>query len=373
MYYKMPPVAMGLVVALVFAILSLFVLHMFLPDQAVGTTSGSQSWHEADDLDVDAGADDGVSAAVDAILASRGEHLVQRPVVVPDPGKEACEAWLPLTAVLPTGTALAAEEEVSRIFKNSSGFWTGSKEAAAINEAVDAGSGRLHGPVAGPGAHCIEATYGEITVEGLNTVLTALSDEVKSKALNTTLLTSSPTAQQTSPFDAFVDLGAGVGRTATAAALLGFTERSLGVELGRERFSLGCAALQGATTKEKQVPLQGAKAKITLFQGDIRQWAALARKTGSDCSSRWVFYIGAECFRDALLSATAEAVAAACPPGIFVAVLGRRLPQNLAAANGLFVPLRGGEPLLAKTTWNPREGSEVFLYRIHGHHRTDST
>lgn len=370
MCYKMPSVAVGLAAVLVFAALSLYAILFFLPDEAVGT--GSQPWLDADDPDLDAGADDGVSAAVDAILASRGEHLVQRPVVVRDPRAEACEALLPLTVALPTGVVLTAEKEVSRIFKNSSGFWTGSEEAAAINEAVAAGSGGMDGPVAGPGAHCVEATYGEITVEGLHTVLTALSDEIENKTLNTTLLTSLPTARQTPPFDAFVDLGAGVGRTATAAAMLGFAERSLGVELGRERFSLGCAALQGVTAKEEHVPLQGARAKITMFHGDIRQWAALARKTGSDCTSRWVFYIGAECFRDALLSAAAEAVAAACPPGIFIAVLGRRLPQNLTTTNGLFVPMRGGEPLLAKTTWNPHEGSEVFLYRIPGHRRTDS-
>jgi len=368
----MSPVATGLAAALILAALSLYALHLLLPDESVGNTVSRQAWHEADDADVDIGADDGTSAAVDAILALRDEHRVQRPVVVPDPGTEACEAWLPITAAIPTGAAMAAEEELSRIFRNSSGFWTGSKEAAAINEAVAAGSSGIDGPAAGPGAHCVEATYGEITVEGLNTVLTALRDEAKSKAPNTTLLASSPTSQQKSPFDAFVDLGAGVGRTATAAALLGFTEQSLGVELGRERFSMGCAALQGATTKEEHAPLQGARAKITLFHGDIRQWAALASKTGSDCSSRWVFYVGAECFRDALLSAAAEAVAAACPPGIFVAVLGRRLPQNLTTTNGIFLPLRGGEPLLAKTTWNPNEGSDVFLYWIPGPQRTDS-
>merc|ERR1740130_687823 len=117
-----------------------------------------------------------------------------------------------------------------------------------------------------------------------------------------------------------VDLGAGVGRTAAGALLLGHAAKAFGVELGPQRFALGCHAFKqvkpaGATS--------GRQASLELLLGDARSWPEQEAARGwPRCGAGWAFYLGAECFRDSLLGAIADAIVRGCDSGARLAVLG---------------------------------------------------
>merc|ERR1712216_842018 len=105
---------------------------------------------------------------------------------------------------------------------------------------------------------------------------------------------------------------------------------------------MGCAAIR------KFKPLQQVMAsRLTLLEGDAREWAQLASKAGLRCNKHWAFFLGAKCFRDSLLHSVAKAIAVACPPGVRVAVLGRKFP----AGHG-FIELQGGAATYVPTSWN---------------------
>eukprot|EP00746_Dinoflagellata_sp_MGD_P047794 gnl/MRDRNA2_/MRDRNA2_21806_c0_seq1.p1 gnl/MRDRNA2_/MRDRNA2_21806_c0~~gnl/MRDRNA2_/MRDRNA2_21806_c0_seq1.p1 ORF type:complete len:261 (-),score=56.46 gnl/MRDRNA2_/MRDRNA2_21806_c0_seq1:31-702(-) len=217
----------------------------------------------------------GVDKAVANILASRGDDyfVIHKPAEAPDPQGTLCAGDL-FSRRLDQSSVSSVEKELATLFADSSGFWTGSKEAQSINAAAK--------EQAGPAGKCAESTYGEITIAGFQTVLTSMAE--------------GDVSGRPHPFDAVVDLGAGIGRIAAAAALMGFTTQALGVELGHQRFAMGCAAIR------KFKPLKKVLAsKLTLLEGDAREWAQLASKAGMRCNEYWVFFLGAKCFRDSLL------------------------------------------------------------------------
>lgn len=232
----------------------------------------------------------------------------------------------------------------------------------------------------GAPAPCAEATYGEITLEGLQAVLHALAAKQLPKlGLQDPSATSPDSARL---FDIFLDLGAGPGRTAAAAVLLGLAGGALGVELGPQRFALGCHALaKAAVGSDAGSDAGGGRAAaaaapavapatapgLELLRGDARDWPRLVADSGAGggavCGQGWAVFIGAACFRDALLANIAHATLRACTAGARMAVLARRLP--LAAQSGAGEGTGHFEEVgsvRARTTWS--EATEVFLYRL---------
>eukprot|EP00401_Gymnodinium_catenatum_P068102 CAMPEP_0117615116 /NCGR_PEP_ID=MMETSP0784-20121206/84379_1 /TAXON_ID=39447 /ORGANISM="" /LENGTH=363 /DNA_ID=CAMNT_0005418853 /DNA_START=156 /DNA_END=1247 /DNA_ORIENTATION=- len=236
-------------------------------------------------------------------------------------------------------------------------------------------------------AHCSEATYGEIRVSGLRRALGALARlhvaaanvdaELTSKAMPS--LVQNPASP---PFQAFVDLGAGIGRTAAAAVLLGFASQAFGVEFWPKRFAIGCRALANASIAANADRL----VKTATLEAPrlVREWpTSAARAGGWPCGPQWAFFVGAQCFRDAILASVGRALAEVCDVGTHVAVLGRRFPAEVTeatAANNIGIDhanAAGGRSratqlrkrylqergsLLAATTWS--RAAEVFLYDV---------
>jgi len=307
-------------------------------------------------------------AAVDQILALRGDEIkFRRPLAdLILPSSNHCAVDLSVSSGISTDAAI--EKTLAELFNDASGFWAADAEEVA---AVAQGSG------VGPPATCTEATYGEITVEGLRAVLESLAlalvpslsplrpDSPPSPA---SLLVSSdggvPSPGLTT-FDAMIDLGAGTGRTATASVLLGFTRRAFGVELGPQRFALGCQALSAAApaASPSAASLGPGVARLAFLRGDARAWPELAANHGWPlCGPRWVLFLGAACFREALLASIARAIERGCRQGVGVAILGHRFPASVLAETAAAVRLMEIGSVRAKTTWS--SGSEVFLYQL---------
>lgn len=298
---------------------------------------------EDSDDDADASDEGDASAAVDAILASRGdEPRIRRPLSdVGKPSTDACRTVLRVGSSWKGGQKPEAVQSVlAQVFKDASGFWASSAEEIS---AVSKASGD------GPPGPCAEATYGEIEVDGLHSVLTGL-------------------AQSPAAFDVFVDLGAGVGRTAAAALLLGLAAKAFAVELGPQRFALGCKAFAETNAFTSPPPESGDThtAFLELYHGDARRWPEIAAKHDwPKCGPGWAFYLGAECFRDALMVDISRALIQGCSSGARLAVLGRRLPASAIrphAGHGTNLYFRDIGAIKAKTTWSP--GTDVHLYEL---------
>ena len=108
-------------------------------------------------------------------------------------------------------------------------------------EAVDARAAQL----GGGGTGCSEATYGEIPLASL---LEALA---------------SPLVNMTSK-DAFLDIGAGLGKHPLSVALFLRARRAAGVEFSHARFEASCAALRAAA----RVGFARAAARVEYVRGD---------------------------------------------------------------------------------------------------------
>jgi len=144
--------------------------------------------------------------------------------------------------------------------------------------------------------------------------------------------------------------------------LLGLAAKAFGVELGPQRFALGCRALENLP-RAARVPSRPVSQahSLELVHGDARDWPRLAKQHGwPECSSRWAVFLGAECFRDSLLSAISQALLHGCAVGARIAVLGRRFPTEVAAASGPRLQEIGF--VRARTTWS--SGADVFLYKV---------
>lgn len=325
----------------------------------IGEDDGTPIDHEVDAAET--------AAAVTAILASRDEMLMRPPLadlIIPESGH--CSGSLP---DMPLGGCSDADTEAAleSLFGESNGFWASdAKETAAVGEVGIAAGG--------PAAGCAEATYGEITAEGLRVILSALS--ARFTKLSSAQLTMGEARPPQPPFDVFMDLGAGTGRTAVAATLLGFAARALGVELGPERFALGCQALKGTksggavvSSRPRRVACNGTISRssmlidptLELIRGDAREWPGLAKQQGWPlCGKRWAVFIAAKCFRASLLRSISLATARACQSGMLLAVLGNRLPET-TEKDGTYRWQEIGS-VLARTTWS--DGTEVFLYQL---------
>lgn len=295
------------------------------------------------------------AAAVDDILASRGnEPRYGRPLADLDllPKSDRCASDLP---PVPVGgcSPKSVETALSAMYRESSGFWAADlSESSVVAAAADDVGGR-------PGL-CAEATYGEITVGGLRAVLQAVAEAATSTA-------ESGRDADGAPFDAFFDLGAGVGRT--AARFLGFAVAAFGVELGPQRFALGCKALAGARSVPGvcEAAQKTCVPRIELLREEARSWVQLvAARSWPSCTARSVIYLGAECFRDNLLDAIAQAVVRGCDAGATVAVLGRRFPPPSAAGKAPHLTAHRTRVLesagLTMPTWS---GSvDVFVHHV---------
>jgi len=326
-----------------------------MPDpKALRTLAGDTSF--ASEVTAESDEGDDVSKAVDDILASRGEEpRMRRPLLAVKPQTGAyCGGTLPQ---LPHGqrSDQEVEDRLSIIFKQASGFWAADAEETKHVADVASAAG-------GPKATCAEATYGEIQVKGLRMVLEEL-----------VRVQDAHRPSNAAPFKAFVDLGAGVGRTAAAAVLLGLASDAYGVELGPQRFAMGCQALTNASDAVGGPRNLIAKPRVDLAQGDAREWAEITAEKWPSCRSDWAFFIGAECFRDSLLGSVGRAIARACEIGAHIAVLGRRFPAELTdpgVVNGAGPGVVGDGPrhvkelgsVMAPTTWST--GVEVHLYTI---------
>jgi len=310
--------------------------------------------------------DEDVRAAIDFILASRGdEPKIRKPLAdLKLPLEGFCSGNLP-TVPSKGCPQEAVEKSLEHMFQDASGFWAAdAQENAAVDSVAEAAGG--------PVGHCTEATYGELTVRGLRDVLIALR---------------AASVDPTQPFDAFLDLGAGPGKTAAAAALLGFASQGLGVELGPQRHALGCQALSRAQRSngnksgrirrgaepwaaacEPSAADAGAAIRqpsLQLLRGDAQEWAALAADHDwPSCGPRMAIYLGAECFRDTLALGLGRAISQSCAAGANIAILGRRFPDEVATppATSSVRWLEQVSSLHVEATWSP--SAEVFLYRV---------
>jgi len=188
---------------------------------------------------------------------------------------------------------------------------------------------------------CGEDTYGEVTVDGMNTLLQGIwkaerEEHAKQVSGNKGVL---PSLQ-----GRFLDLGSGVGKAVLLAALLGHIPETVGVEIGSKRYSDGCRAFQRLTEQLHTViqsgGTQGAPYALDLHRALISAGGAAAaaggikNTTGSlrltlelgdimvtDLRNATFVYMASVCFRQAMMDALLDRFCEASPVGAKVASL----------------------------------------------------
>ena len=134
----------------------------------------------------------------------------------------------------------------------------------------------------------------------------------------------------------FVDLGSGLGKMVTCAALTGVFARARGIELLPELHERATAALE---TYRASVDRAIAPCDVELVLGNLLTF---------DVSKADVIYIHATCFTPGLLNATATKLASECKAGARVLIVSKQLPEGW-----VFAPFDGGYVALAQpqTHW----------------------
>jgi len=138
----------------------------------------------------------------------------------------------------------------------------------------------------------VEFTYGELTLDGVDQLLR--DAETRSSR----------------PVRNFVDLGSGTGKLCiAAAAMFPKLERSIGVELSRNRHDIGVKNL--AALRQQEPKRRESLDHVRLIHDDVRK--AVAAVAAAD-----VIWISNTCFPEALNKAIAEAIDEFASEGAFV-------------------------------------------------------
>ena len=125
-------------------------------------------------------------------------------------------------------------------------------------------------------------TYGELTIEGFNTIL----DFLKEKKMKNSM--------------SLVDLGSGMGKVPIMAAHYGKAEKAMGIELAKERHDIAEKML-------KELP--ELKDKLKFINGDMFKY---------DVSDYNVVYISNLCFSEEINQRLSEKLQKELPTGAFI-------------------------------------------------------
>jgi len=145
----------------------------------------------------------------------------------------------------------------------------------------------------------------------------------------------------------FVDLGSGMGKMVTCAALTGLFARSRGVELLPELHDEASAALETFYERVRDAGMS-VECSISLSLGNLLTF---------DVSNADVIYIHATCFTPELLHATAMKLANECKSGTRVLIMSKQLPEGW-----VFEAFDGGYMALAQpqTHWK----LDCWMYEV---------
>jgi len=145
----------------------------------------------------------------------------------------------------------------------------------------------------------------------------------------------------------FVDLGSGMGKMVTCAALTGLFARSRGVELLPELHDEASAALETFYERVRDAGTS-VECSISLSLGNLLTF---------DVSNADVIYIHATCFTPELLHATAMKLANECKSGTRVLIMSKQLPEGW-----VFEAFDGGYMALAQpqTHWK----LDCWMYEV---------
>lgn len=187
--------------------------------------------------------------------------------------------------------ALGDASWLEQVFEGLDGR-VGTKEI----EKIRAAGAKHGGPVEGS---CGEDTYGEITGQGLQTLL---HHEKMQPSRGV-----------------FFDLGAGTGRAVVNAALhAGFGE-IYGIELSEERYKQACKGFQRLTSSISGSSKPGVKVAKAADKDSVHAVMALGDATTTPLSRADVVYVASVCFRPSLLEVIVAHFCKDLRPGVRIA------------------------------------------------------
>jgi hypothetical protein len=152
---------------------------------------------------------------------------------------------------------------------------------------------------------------------------------------------------QLSKADVFEDLGSGLGKLPTAAALFGGARRALGVELSVHRHRLACAGL-AAVSEALRAKFPAGAANRTYAQVELH-WGDLLDE---DLTNVTAIYASSMCFRRALMNLMGKRFETQLPGGARVALTTLLVEPNSPRLHALKTHRSGA--------------GNIFLYRAQG-------